>query len=67
MTPWPIAGESSAMLVAERRFADRRLAALAKAVREHEGTIRGPGQSSRPHDRRLYKRLRDICSDRIAR
>jgi hypothetical protein len=59
------AGDASARLVAERRFADRRLAELAQAVREHEGEIRGPIQRSRPHDRRLYKRLRDICAERI--
>jgi hypothetical protein len=67
MTPSQTPGESTARLVAERRFADRRLAALAQAIREHEGAIRGPVQPSRPHDRRLYKRLRDICSERIAR
>ena len=58
-------GDMSAKLVAERRFADRRLAELAQAVREHEGEIRGPIQRSRANDRRLYKRLRDICAERI--
>lgn len=57
----PASGKASATLVAERRFADRRLAALARAIREHEGAIQRP----RPNDRRLYKRLRDICSERI--
>ena len=57
--------EVNARLVAERRFADRRLAALARAIREHEGAIRGPAQRSRPHDRHLYTRLRDICAERI--
>jgi hypothetical protein len=59
------AGDVSARLVAERRFADRRLAELAQAIRAHEGEIRGPIQRSRAHDRRLYKRLRDICAERI--
>jgi hypothetical protein len=65
MTVSEAAEESRARLVVERRFADLRLAALARAVREHEGTIRGPAQRSRPQDRRLYKRLRDICSERL--
>ncbi len=63
--PQAAADDVNAKLVAERRFADGRLAELARAVREHEGAIRGPIQHSRPQDRRLYKRLRDICAERI--
>ena len=42
--------------------AERRLADLASAVREHENTARRLNASrARPHDRQLYRRLRQIC------
>jgi hypothetical protein len=46
----------------ERDLAARRLAALALAVRQHEDTARRQSASPpRPHDGRLYRRLRQIC------
>jgi hypothetical protein len=43
----------------------RRLAALTLAVRQHEDADRGRITGiSRPHDRRLYRRLRQICGER---
>jgi hypothetical protein len=50
----------------ERDFAERRLAALAQAVRQHESTGRGHINPARPHDRRLYTRLRELCGERLA-
>ena len=46
----------------QRRIMDRRFAALAAAVREHEA--RGSAQlvGTRPHDIALYRRLRQICA-----
>jgi hypothetical protein len=42
--------------------AERRLADLALAVRQHEDTARRLTASpNRPHDRQLYRRLRQIC------
>jgi hypothetical protein len=43
-------------------LAERRLAALALAVRRHEDTVRRQSASPVcPHDRQLYRRLRQIC------
>jgi hypothetical protein len=51
-------------LIRQRNLADRRLAALADAIRDHERVARTlsgiPGQ----HDLRLYSRLRQIAGDR---
>jgi hypothetical protein len=50
----------------ERDLAESRLAALTLAVRQHEDTARGRSASpARPHDRRLYRRLRQICGVRV--
>jgi hypothetical protein len=50
----------------ERAFAERRLADLALAVRQHEDRGRGyVGRGARPHDRVLYTRLRQICGERL--
>jgi hypothetical protein len=50
----------------EHDLAESRLAALALAVRQHEDTARGLSASpARPHDRRLYRRLRQICGVRV--
>jgi hypothetical protein len=49
----------------ERDLAERRLAALALAVRRHEDTARG--QSASPADRHLYSRLRQILDERSVR
>jgi hypothetical protein len=49
----------------ERAFAERRLADLALAVRQHEDAARAYiGRGARPHDRLLYTRLRQICGER---
>lgn len=53
--------------VGHRRLAERRFAALAAAVREHEASIRRREYSMRPHDESLYRRLRQICGDLQAR
>jgi hypothetical protein len=46
----------------QRRLAERRLADLAQAVRQHEDTTRGQLTSAaRPQDGRLYRRLREVC------
>jgi hypothetical protein len=49
--------------VAERNMAERRFAALAAAVREHEANIRRREYSMRSQDARLYVRLRQICGE----
>jgi hypothetical protein len=41
-------------------LAERRLSALAAAVREHEGRVRAQIGGPRPHDRILHTRLRQI-------
>ena len=49
----------------KHELAERRLAALALAVRQHEDTARGQIASpARPNDRQLYRRLREICGER---
>jgi uncharacterized membrane protein len=41
---------------------DERLGNLAQAIRQHEGTTRGQvASAARPQDRRLYRRLREVC------
>ena len=46
-------------------LAERRLAALALAVRQHEDAARRRSTSpARSHDRRLYRRLRQILDER---
>jgi len=44
----------------ERRIAERRLSALAAAVREHEHQLSGRPYSMRYADLSLYRRLRQI-------
>jgi hypothetical protein len=49
----------------EHELAERRLAALALAVRQHEDTARRQSASpARPNDRQLYRRLGQICGVR---
>ena len=49
----------------KRELAERRLAALALAVRQHEDSARRQNASpARPHDRQLYRRRRQICGVR---
>jgi hypothetical protein len=47
--------------VSERNLAERRFAALAAAVREHEANVRRREFRLRPQDQALYRRLRQIC------
>ena len=47
--------------VNERKLAERRFAALAAAVREHEANVRRREFSLRAQDQALYRRLRQIC------
>ena len=49
--------------VSERNLAERRFSALAAAVREHEAAMRRREYSVRSQDARLYRRLRQICSE----
>jgi hypothetical protein len=49
--------------VSERNLAQRRFAALAAAVREHEAKVRRRDYQVRPQDQALYRRLRQICGD----
>jgi len=49
--------------ISERNQAERRFAALAAAVREHEANIRRREYSVRSQDQALYRRLRQICGD----
>ena len=49
----------------EHELAERRLADLALAVRQHEDSARRQSTSpARPNDRQLYRRLRQICGVR---
>ena len=64
MSPvWMIEGTRRLDPVAERNMAERRFAALAAAVREHEANIRRREYSMRSQDARLYTRLRQICGE----
>jgi hypothetical protein len=55
-------------LEGKRDLAERRLAALALAVRQHEDRARRQSASPpRPNDRQLYRRLRQICGVRPLR
>lgn len=47
----------------ERNVAERRLSALAAAVREHEANVRRREYSVRPQDQSLYRRLRQILGE----
>jgi hypothetical protein len=49
--------------VSERNLAERRFAALAAAVREHEANVRRHQFRVRPQDRALYRRLGQICGE----
>jgi hypothetical protein len=49
--------------VSERNLAERRFAALAAAVREHEAAVRRREHSLRTQDAALYRRLRQICGE----
>ena len=47
--------------VAARRAAERRYAALAEAIREHERHVRARERRFRPYDENLYRCLRQIA------
>jgi hypothetical protein len=57
-------GEPAGDLVSERNLAERRLAALASAIREHESRRRHQAVPARPEDLTLYRRLRQVCGER---
>ncbi len=62
MTPvWMIEGAEQE--VAAPINGDRRLSALAEAIREHESANRRHAMPARPQDLTLYRRLRRICSE----
>ncbi len=64
MTPVQIIqGSRKLDAVGQRRLAERRFAALAAAVREHEANVRRREYSVRPQDQALYRRMRQICGD----
>jgi hypothetical protein len=46
--------------VAEREVAERKLSALAAAVKEHEDEVRRETPAARRQDLQLYDRLREI-------
>ena len=64
MSPvWIIEGGTrSADPAAERDLAERKLSALADAVKEHQEELGREAPESRPQDRQLYDRLREIES-----
>jgi hypothetical protein len=63
MTPMQIF-EGSRIKPEDPERAERRLADLAQAVRQHEDTARShPIRQVHAHDRSLYRRLRQICGD----
>lgn len=51
-------------LVRERNLAERRLAALTTAVRDHEQIVRQLKGLPEVHDLQLYRRLREISERR---
>ena len=63
MSPvWIIEGTApDADPVAERNAAERKLAALADAVREHERDLVRDVPEPRPQDHHLYHRMHEIC------
>ena len=58
-------GHGEEQSITRRRFspAERRLSALAAAVRDHESTGRHQAMPARPQDLALYRRLRQICAE----
>lgn len=60
----PAAEPGSERRASERDPAERRLVALAAAVREHESSVRFQAVPARPYDLTLYRRLRQICAGR---
>ena len=64
MSPvWMIEGSRKLDPISERKLAERRFAALAAAVREHEAKVRRRAYVARPQDQALYRRLRQICGE----
>ena len=52
--------EASLEDAVQRELAERRLSALAQAVREHEARVRAEIGGPRPYDALLHRRLRQI-------
>jgi hypothetical protein len=59
---WMFEGERELDPVSERNLVERRFAALAAAVREHEARVRKQLPGLRPCDAALYRRLRHVAS-----
>ena len=63
MSPvWMFEGTGPPHSVSPGHVAERRFAALAAAVREHESRTRSQLPAMRPHDLALYRRLRQIVA-----
>ena len=63
MSPvWMFEGARELDPVGERNLVERRLAALAAAVNEHEVRVRKQLSGLRPCDAALYRRMRQIAS-----
>lgn len=63
MGVWMFEGTKKLDAAGERRVAERRFAALAAAVREHEASTRRELPGVRAADLALYRRLRQICGE----
>jgi hypothetical protein len=59
---WMFEGANPPHSVSPGHVAERRFAALAAAVREHESRARGELPGMRSHDLALYRRLRQILA-----
>jgi hypothetical protein len=59
---WMFEGQRELDPVSERNLVERRFAALAAAVREHEARVRRQLPGLRPHDAALYRQLRQIIA-----
>jgi hypothetical protein len=57
----PLSGAGPADPASDRNAAERRLAALAAAIRDHESRRRYQAVTARPEDLMLYRRLRQVC------
>ena len=69
MSPMTLVDGSDRMearVARERDQARQRLTDLAAAIREHEQTLRSRPLGLRAPDDHLYRRLRQICGERLA-
>lgn len=56
---------STRMLITDRNLAERRLAAIAKAIDAHRAEARRKPYPTRAEDLNLYRRAREILETRI--